>query len=479
MAATRQDRANVMQQRQTEHSNPVHATVSQTVRTRLRRWDAAARRFRGFPWVGDVLALFLASRLAFLVVTYVGYVLVQAPKYSSSSVGISNLVMSWNRWDAIRYLSIATLGYTSASQTAFFPLYPLLIRGIMTLVQTQSAYIVGLLISNLAFLGALLLLYALVEDKWGSGSALRAVVYLTIFPTALYTFAPYNESLYLLLSLACFFALQKQHWALAGISGGLAALTRSAGILLIIPFCWAWWNATFAPRFSKRLDGMLTTSGNRELSWTESGSSADVSKSTSTRHIADEIPAGGTAAKRGSGRDVATHLGIAWALAIPISVGLYAAYCGSRFGDPLAFAHAQSDWNRVLTWPWQSVAWQFRGLITAAPASFYQVHDLLDLTATLGFLVLLIAGWRRLPMAQTLYMAALMVLILIEPGGVHLHTNDPMTSNARFVLEMFPGFIVLGILTGDRPRWHQTIVMLFASLLACLTVIFVLGRWLV
>lgn len=396
-----------------------------------RVWQRAGMRVRAWavqPWVRQVAGLFVASRLALLLVTYVGYVLILAPKYSTRSIGVVGLLTSWQQWDADWYIRIATQGYTTPDATAFFPLYPLLIATLSAPFHGQAAYVAALLISNLATLGALLLLYWLAAERWGGPVALRAVTYLALFPTALFLFAPYNESLFLALALGCFVALGARRWAVAGLLGGLAALTRSAGVLLLVPFAWALW------------EHLRTRAGER--------------------------------------------LRVGWrpalaALLIPAGIAAFAVYCGARFGDPLTFSQAQAHWNRVLAWPWQGLIWQVQGLQSAPPASFFQVHDLLDLAATLGFAALLAVGWRRLPRAQWLYMAALLLLILIEPGGVHLHQNDPLSSNSRFVLEMFPGFILLGVLTEERPGWHQALVILFASLLAVLTLVFVLGRWLV
>ena len=419
------------------------------------------------PWLRDVLALFLASRLAFLLITYVGYTLLLAPKYSTTSVGVTGLLLSWDRWDALWYTSIAAHGYTAPDATAFFPLYPLLIR-IVTL-NGPWYYAAGLVLSNLAFLGAMALLRVLVAAEWGESVARRAVLYLTVFPTALYTFAPYNESLFLLFTLGTFLALRGRRWALAGALGGLAVLTRSAGILLVIPFAWEWW------QWQRGAD--------LASDWGKPGSAArGVSRTLLSRAMPSFEPAGVT--HRGTQVDYETRpsrgaLSIGWALLIPAGLGIYAAFCAIRFGDPLAFAHAQQQWNRMLAWPWQGLWWQLTGLWSAAPASFFQVHDLLDLGATLLFLGLLVAGWRRLPLAQSLYLAALLLLILIEPGGVHLHANDPLSSNQRFVLEMFPGFITLGLLTARRPRRHQAILIVFSCLLATLTLVFILGHWLV
>ncbi len=451
----------------------------------------AARRAVALPWVQDVLALFVASRVAFVLVTYVGYVLIQAPKYSDPSVGVAQLLTSWDQWDAQRYLTIATSGYTNATDTAFFPLYPLIVRVLSAPFGPQAAYTVGLIVSNLAMLGALLALHALVRQRWGEQVAWRAVLYLTVFPTALFTFAPYNESLFLLLSVGCFLALGRQRWALAGTLGGLASLTRAAGILLLIPFAVEWWRQHQAGVWRAAATGAddgrakgvppyrLKASG---------GLLAGLSATGLWRTVRVLLPGTAAPSTRASvagadapspGRAGAAWGAVGWALLVPAGLGLYAAYCAVRFGDALAFSHAQASWNRVLTWPWVSVWWQLQGLSRAAPASFFQVHDLLDLVATAGFAALLVVGWRRLPAEQSLYAAALLLLMLVEPGGVNLHTLDPMMSNSRFVLEMFPGFIVLALLTARSPRWHQAVVVVFSALLATLTLVFILGRWLV
>jgi Mannosyltransferase (PIG-V) len=456
-----------MRLRSSEQAKRVSLTAPAKSRPALHASTWAPRMPALPPWLRDTLALFLASRLAILLITYVGYTLLLAPKYSTTSVGVSGLLLSWDRWDALWYTSIAAYGYTAPDATAFFPLYPLLIRAVT--VNGQWYYAAGLVLSNLAFLGAMVLLRVLVAAEWSESVARRAVLYLTVFPTALYTFAPYNESLFLLFTVGTFLALRGRRWALAGALGGLAVLTRSAGILLVIPFAWEWWQ--------------WRRGADLAADWGKPGSAAHgVSRSFLSRALPSSeagahIPRGALDDRGTSSRRRALTIG--WALLIPAGLGIFAVFCAIRFGDPLAFAHAQQQWNRVLAWPWQSLWWQLIGLWSAAPASFFQVHDLLDLGATALFLGLLVAGWRRLPTAQSLYMAGLLLLILIEPGGVHLHANDPLSSNQRFVLEMFPGFITLGLLTARRPRRHQAILIGFSCLLATLTLVFILGHWLV
>jgi Na+/citrate or Na+/malate symporter len=73
-------------------------------------------------------------------------------------------------------------------------------------------------------------------------------------------------------------------------------------------------------------------------------------------------------------------------------------------------------------------------------------------------------------------MIMLLVYILLSPAT---DTPDALMSNQRFVLEMFPGFITLAILGVQHPRLHQALLMVFPPLLATLSILFIMNRWLV
>ena len=59
------------------------------------------------------------------------------------------------------------------------------------------------------------------------------MLYLSIFPTTLFLFAVYSESLYLLLTVAAFLLAVRGRWGWAGVVVGLAALTRVSGVILL------------------------------------------------------------------------------------------------------------------------------------------------------------------------------------------------------------------------------------------------------
>ena len=375
--------------------------------------------------VRDIIWLFVATRLILVMVTYVGYILLTAPKYSSNPVDIVGILASWNHWDAANYVRIAQFGYQTPYDVAFFPLFPLLITAFAHILGSWSYLLVGTIISNAALLGALFVIYQLAVEAGGEQVAQRTLLYLCIFPTAFYFFAPYNESLFLLLTASTFLAMRQQRWWLAGLLGLLAALTRSAGILLVIPYMVELWTTRESITASRQ--NMLFR--------------------------------------------------ILPILLIPLGTALYAIYCWHISGNPLDFIAVQSHWGRHTTWPWQGIWQSLTEIFWYQPfGSFNEVHNLLDLSATLAFIALAIVGKNKLRASYSFWMGLALLYMILSPAIVAL---DPLESNQRFVLEMFPAFITLSMLGIKHPRLHQAIMLAFPSLLATLSILFIMNRWMV
>ncbi len=384
--------------------------------------------------ISDIIWLFVGTRLLLVLVTYIGFILFPVPPhvYPVVPVDVAGLLTSWNRWDAARYTQIAQFGYQSIYDTAFFPLFPLLIKGIALLFGNQGYIAIGMILSNLALLGTLFVLYQIAVDALGEQVGRRTLLYLCIFPTAFFFFAAYNESLFLLLTASAFLAMRRQKWWLAGILGFLAALTRSAGLFLVIPYLWELWMA-------------------RET--------ITASDQSSMRKLLDMLPR------------------VLPVVLIPLGTVIYCVYCWKAFNNPFAFAAVQSHWDRHLTWPWVGIWEALREIFRIQPfGSFYEVHLLLDFTATVGFIALAILGWRRLRTSYSIWIALLLFYTLISPA---IAQADALVSNQRFVLEMFPAFITLAALSVKHPRLHQGLLIAFPFLQATLAVLFVLNRWMV
>lgn len=165
------------------------------------------------------------------------------------------LIDIWGRWDSGWYLDIVLNGYVSKSDLAavqsnlaFFPLYPYVVRWIAWLpsnaLQSQGVILlVGVVISNLFLLGALVLLWKLVKvNGWSDDIARRTVLYLLLFPTAFFFSCFYTEATFLFLSIAAFYAGSQRRWMLAGLLGGLLSVTRVFGVLILIPLLWMYFD---------------------------------------------------------------------------------------------------------------------------------------------------------------------------------------------------------------------------------------------
>jgi hypothetical protein len=168
----------------------------------------------------------------------------------SLGVGPLAALEIWNRQDAPHYLDLAALGYRATDPgvltidghlrpypedlglyIVFFPLFPWLVSAVRFVV--PDVLLSAFVVSTVASLLVGPLLYRLVKADEGPDVGLRAVWFLLIFPTAYFLHIGYTESLFLALVLGSFLAARTNRWWLAGILGGLAALTRINGLVLI------------------------------------------------------------------------------------------------------------------------------------------------------------------------------------------------------------------------------------------------------
>lgn len=385
--------------------------------------------------VADILWLFLGTRLMLIGITYFSYILFPVPPhlYPNTGVDVAGLLSSWNHWDAQRFIDVAQYGYRSAYDTPFFPLLPLLIKGIALIFGNQGFAAIGMVISNAALLGVLFVIYQLATDALGEQVGRRTLLYLCIFPTAFFFFAAYNESLFLLLTCSSFLAMRRQKWWLAGLLGLLASLTRTAGVMLAVPFLYEVWTSRALP------DPQQPASFWKQI-W---------------MLVPKALPV----------------------LLLPLGTIAYCIYCWLMFGNPLSFALVQSNWGRVTAWPWVGIIGSFVELLHIQPfGSFIEAHLLLDMAATFGFIALTVVCWRKLRTSYAIWISLLVLYMLISPA---LNQHDMLQSTQRFVLEMFPGFLVLAILGLKHPRFHQACLLAFPCLQALMAALFVLNRWMV
>lgn len=143
------------------------------------------------------------------------------------------------RYDAGWYHGIASIGYdykgVGRNNLAFFPVYPLLMRagGWVIGGRQQDYYFAGIVISWLAFAGAMTMLYRLALLDLPKPAALRAVMYCAAFPFAYFFGMVYSESLFLLALVTAVYALRTQRLLVAAIGGAVMTATRVTGLMAV------------------------------------------------------------------------------------------------------------------------------------------------------------------------------------------------------------------------------------------------------
>jgi hypothetical protein len=343
------------------------------------------------------------------------------------------------RWDSNWYVDIAHRGYTHADvEPAFFPLYPVAMRGLGALM--GSVVVAGVAISLAACIVALTLLWRLTALELGEGAATRAVVLLALFPTALFFSAVYTEALFLALELGAFYAARRGRWALAGVLGGLGAATRNTG--------WALTPVLLALYlYGPRDDRPRARVGSRAY---------------------DRRPerAGGGARLAWWRPRHPLRADALWLALVPAGLGAYLLYMQLHFGDWLAPWHAQAHFRRTFDGPlsayWQGAvkAWHgLTGILAGAPTG-RGVRKLGEFAVVTGALAATVGVLRRLALPYGLYALVSIVPVLSFP-----YPPGPLASSLRYVVVIFPLFMWLGARLRDRRAYAATAAA-FAAMLA-------------
>jgi hypothetical protein len=369
------------------------------------------------------LRAFVVSRLIVLLAG-VGGVLTVSTR-ANSFPGVADFLSgSTVRWDSFHYLAIASHGYAGAGagSRAFLPLYPLLIDALGFL--TGSDAIAGVAISVTSFAFALVLLHRLTELELGKRAADTTVLLVAFAPLSFFFSAVYTESLFLLLSVGSILAARRERWALAGILGGLATVTRVTGLLLFLPIV--------------------------------------------IMHLR-------------SRREINRQLG--WALLVPAALVAYLTSLAATGSSWLAPFQAEGVWHREAVGPITGVALALKAAIHGAGAiangapvmydparpSAMSVYLLLVLVIAAIFLV---ACFRRLPLEYGAYAAAALMVCVASP----MH-GQPLISLDRYVLTIFPLWMAAGAWV-QRRRLTPIAVIVGALMLVFYTVAFSRGSFL-
>ena len=325
------------------------------------------------------------------------------------------------RFDTGWLLGIADKGYSfSPNASAFLPLYPALV-GVLGRVLLDNFLLAAVVISLAACAAAFVLLYRLAEGLIGRDAALRSVLYLAIFPTSIFLGVAYTDSLYLMLTIAAFLFAERKQWLSAGVTSGLAILTRTSGVALLVALPLLAWKSTRRLHAIARLAIAVPIAALYPLYlWIDQGKPFIFM----------------TAQREGWGRAVPSAGPLAG-----IGRGLYAGFQGVR--QLIAGTHSTH-----LYWIWATDTTPARA---AAISVFYAV-------TLIVFAWLAIVAWRRLGAPYGVFSVVSLLIPLSAPTQ-----RWPLLSLPRFGLTIFPLFLALGLI-GSRRTANAAIIWSSAAL---------------
>ena len=332
----------------------------------------------------------------------------------------------WERFDSQHYLDIARYWYLSDAgldrvvQLVFLPGYPLLIRLFHLLVGDWLA--AAFVASWLSFAGAGVMLYLLARLDTDHEGALRALKYTLILPGAFFFAAPMSEGLFFLLSVSCLYCVRRGRFLSAGVLGGLAAFTRSLGIVLLVPAAYTLITSMVAKKAQKA-----------------------------------------PSVRRRIGQALALLL-------IPAGFGAYCLVCRSISGDAFKFLEYQRDhWGQSAGLFFSTAAYQTENALrrfTEGDMGTMMGLWVSNLACSFGALIVMALAARRLRPVYSVYFFAYYAVAI---GTTWL------LSAPRYLLACAPLSLALGRLTEDRRTDGAVTVLLTA--LYMLYAFFMANRW--
>jgi hypothetical protein len=312
--------------------------------------------------LGPALRLWRACRYPLLVVALSRIVVVMlfamegwVTRPHGSGVGLPQMLRDLGSWDGIWYRSIAVHGYDPTighgDNAAFLPLYPMLLRGLRTIVPFVDLVWLGAAASTILMAVGMCLLYKLTDERFGRTIARRTVLFLSISPLAFVFSAVYAESLFLVLATGAFLLAERGRFLSASALAALGVLTRPVGMALAPALVWIAW-------------------GERKGRW---------------RRVAPVV-------------------------LLPAAQGLFSLYLWWETGDPFAQTHAQArGWGRSLGLP-PLVIWNaFTGPVLDRHELRFLVHIIFAIVWT----AMLVELWKRrdeVPIPYFLFAAGCVLL---------------------------------------------------------------------
>jgi hypothetical protein len=397
------------------------------------RIRAGRGRVRGKGWaadwkVGQVLAAWLAARVVVGAALGLAHFLATTV---AEDTGTRFQTTDLLGWDAGWYRMIADGGYAGAGEESrrFFPLLPLLTRGVAALPGLGGH--TGLVLLALVNLAALAFAFALVRLARAEGlddAATDRLIWLAaLAPPAFVLVMGYAEALAGLLAVLVFIGARTRRWELAGLAGLLAGLCRPLGLLLAVPV------AIEAARGGLRL-----------------------------RHPENRTRPADPTVRTGAVSVGELARQVAAVLAPVAGTGIYLAWTAATVGDGFAPFTLQRDaaLHGSTSNPVEVVVDAVRGTFGGELGTGLHVPWLL--LAVVGLLVMA----RRLPASYTAWCGLVLAAVL---------TGSNLDSAERYLYGAFPFLVVAALVTGRRTVWTFILTCSAAGMAVYATLAFTLA----
>jgi hypothetical protein len=400
----------------------VPADVPVELPARERLWESAG----GWRGVGTAVGILAATRIGqMIMLLWLGAV-------AHDGVGLRGRLLVW---DAGWFLRVATEGYPhtfsygpdgalEGNGLAFFPLYPMLIRGVSALGITAGTAAIA--VSWLASIGAAVALHLLGTSLYGKRAGWALVAILCSAPVSVVLSMAYSESLFIALVAGMLVAAHRKVWWAAGLLGLATALTRPTGAAAAVALAVA---AALAVRDSRRERAALAVRDSRR-------ERAALAVRDSRRERAALAVRDSRRERTGEGT-WQPILAAAVALAV---VPAYLLWVGLRVGNLDAWFRIQAaGWGTSFDYGASTVT--FLGNTLSAGDGWIPVSVALLLLAALAAAGVALAGRPWLPLA--VYGVIAMVLVYGQAGFYH--------SKPRLLLPVLLT-LVPGVLAAARAR---------------------------
>jgi len=154
-------------------------------------------------------------------------------------------------------------------------------------------------------------------------------------------------------------------------------------------------------------------------------------------------------------------------MAIPTLGGFFYLFLRSKQVTNGVVPLVEANWHAHLVPPWETYWYAIQTLGSGK----FTFIDLLNWAVATLFVILLIAGWQKIPLEYNLYTVFSLLIILIR-----IVETQPLISLSRYSLTLFPSFFVLGW-AGENPWLRRLIVYTFIPLNLYLSAQFFSWGW--